>query len=421
MALKVPWQLRFNPPGDPRDLPGWEEIEREDFAGAETVARRALKDRVRAHGSSCGEALPCLDVLGAALLMANRAEEAEPVVREAVAISSRSAGPLDGYTYDRMLALGVACLNLGRVAEALSLLGTVAEARKKGLGPEHPATLNARAIVAVALVEEGRADEASAAFAEVLDAFGKVPPNLTREPYLSAVRHNAALAESLRSGGAGLPDGGGGLPGAGEQRFGFRLEDAEARGGLRDPAREMRGRGDLAEAEKAARTALARCPAPGAPGREEALAFLDSLGLTLSVAGRNAEAVPCLEEAVSLSLVSPGPGHALTLARRANLGIALSLTGRPGEGLGHLASLMDYRVARLAPGDPLRLGARSNYGIALALDGRADMAEPILREVLDETGRIVPPDMDAMQLARKNLEMAQAVHDGLLRPLPPEP
>jgi tetratricopeptide (TPR) repeat protein len=418
--------LRLAVSGDPCDLPGWDELEADDFEGAESAARRALKDCVRAHGSSCREALPCLDALGAVLILAGREAEAESFLREALDISARVCGRHSGGTGERQLALGVAKLSCGRVWEALEIFDDVADvrSRSRSLGPGHPATLHARNFAAVARAEDGGLDEAVAVFREVLDAFGRVPPHVGTEPFFTMAKHNAELAGRLRGGWLGRRPGPRvepkSFPGTAGRGFMYRLEHTAVNSGMTDPAQEMRALGDLGGAEDAARLALALCPAPGAPGGEKALVFLESLGQTLIAADRPREAVEFMAEAYSISRDMLGPGHALTVSRQGNLGVALAAAGRPAEGLMHLRVPMDDRD-RLWPGDPDRLGARSNFGIALILDAKGAGAVSVLRDVLEETERLVPPDVEAVRRARSNLELAEAIYDGLVKMYLEEP
>ncbi|MDR1037069.1 MAG: tetratricopeptide repeat protein [Deltaproteobacteria bacterium] len=460
MALKRQWNVRFVFPGDSRDLPGFEELNRWDLAGAEAAARKALEDSMGTDGPCWEEALPALDGLAAALLTAGRHAEADDVLSEALGASIAILGHGHNHTHDRLLMLGVASLYQGLDREALGCFAAVASFRKETFGPDHPATLQARDLLAVSLAEGGRLDEATALFGEVVAGFGRVPPHLNREPHFSAARNNASLAESLRGEGAAPPAGGAAGPedfpgareaggtgealeagqaggigealdavqagGAGEpwavgkaweRRFFFMLENpAEVAGGP-DPARDMRAIGDLRGAEAAARKALSRRRRKGSPGREaEELTLLDSLGLTLVMGDRHAEAVRYLEEAVSLSERTLGHDDELTLCRRGCLGLALAMSGRVGEGLDHLMSLLEYRLARRGPGDRMTLAVRTNIGIVLAHDvGRLDQAVEIFREIQAATDRLVPPDRDALVMARDNLELAVAIRSGLAR------
>ncbi|MDR1035268.1 MAG: tetratricopeptide repeat protein, partial [Deltaproteobacteria bacterium] len=294
--FKASWRLNFMFPLGGSDLPGYGLYKAGDFVGAEAEARAALKDAVRGHGSGCAEALPFLDLLGAILAKDGR-EEGEAFISEARDITYRHLGVRDQAAYDRLQNLGFLELCLGRPRKALEHFRQVGNAWEGGAHREQEyliSALGARSLEAVALAETGREGEACALLEEVVPALESVEPGpkTRRDGFLVTARENLRLARDLVRLGGPAPNDWVAQPGGGSvsARI-FHWSWDETGTGQDDPAREMRDAGDMAGAEAKALEALALLPGPGAPGRERALPLLDSLGLTLVMACRPAEAL----------------------------------------------------------------------------------------------------------------------------------
>ncbi|MDR1037068.1 MAG: tetratricopeptide repeat protein [Deltaproteobacteria bacterium] len=195
MALKMSWTVVLGHPGDLSDHPGREFVDRGDFAGAEAVSRKALRESVRIHGSGNVDALPILDSLASALMGAGRFEEAEPVLREALEITLKFRGSESRDAFDRFLNLGYVRLNTGEFEQAVKDFSQVINFRERRVGPRNPLTLVARTYQAIALAEEGKLDQALPIFEDVLKIMEETPPN--EGVYLNMARHNADLAAKL--------------------------------------------------------------------------------------------------------------------------------------------------------------------------------------------------------------------------------
>ncbi|MDR1035269.1 MAG: tetratricopeptide repeat protein [Deltaproteobacteria bacterium] len=415
--IKASWKLGFLALSGEDDRPGLRLFEMGDVVGAVAAARRALKDVVRSHGSDRAEALPNLDLLGMFLVLNGREEEGAAILREALDISTRHLGDDRRAMYDRLQNLGLGELHLGRPREALRHFGKAREGWEgvARLGPEFQVSaLGAQCMEAVALAEDGREGQALALLEEAVSALERMDPSPRRDKNLMIARENLRLAHELVRRGGAPQLGWEALHGAGTDdrgRFRWTVEDP---GTWRDdPAREMRGAGDLAGAEAKALEALALLPGPGAPGRDRALPLLDSLGQTLVMASRHAEALPYLAEAFSISTRLLGSGHDWTLVRNVSMGMAMLLSGRAEEGLARLAEAAAARAALYGREDPKTLVARTGVGIALASFGRLERAVAVFRDVLAVTERLGPDEIKVMvPSARHNLRLAEEWLEG---------
>lgn len=118
-------------------------------------------------------------------------------------------------------------------------------------------------------------------------------------------------------------------------------------------------RQDLAEAERAIRTAVGIVKAPG---------YLANLGVVLRGLGRSAEAVDTYREALRLTPDVP--------ALHYNLGIALMELGRPEEAVAAYRAALDRQ--------PIHPEALNNLGIALNALGRFGEAAEAFRRALEQ-------------------------------------
>jgi tetratricopeptide (TPR) repeat protein len=153
-------------------------------------------------------------------------------------------------------------------------------------------------------------------------------------------------------------------------------------------------RGDLAEAIRLYRQALGGYQDPGtASSREAALAMID-LGNALSAAGREAEAVPVLQEAVRLLDSHPDPYNqaralaALGRAQASRPDDALPLLDRAMEAMTRLgvvparAEILETLALIAAQAGDVS-SARSRYQEALALLPPGHRRVPAIQRALD--------------------------------------
>ncbi|MDR1037765.1 MAG: tetratricopeptide repeat protein [Deltaproteobacteria bacterium] len=174
-----------------------------------------------------------------------------------------------------------------------------------------------------------------------------------------------------------------------------------------DIAADLRERGDLAGAEAAVRKALESLARKGGAGIAGYLPLLDSLALTLMVAGRLAEAVGTLEEALAVSEQALGESHKDTLTRASNLGLACSSLGERERAVERLRKVRDLQTRLLGPGDRETLSAEGNLAVAMSKDVPVAETVAAFERILAGMERVMPEDSVQVRMARHNVDEAR--------------
>ena len=135
----------------------------------------------------------------------------------------------------------------------------------------------------------------------------------------------------------------------------------------------------------------------------DTLVARDNLAAAYRAVGRNAEAIPLLEQNLASRRRTLGPDHPATLTSQSNLAAAYRDVGRVGEAIPLLELILARRERRLAADHPRTLAARNNLAAAHQAAGRAAEAVPLLEQNLGGCERILGADHPRTLAARNNL------------------
>lgn len=130
------------------------------------------------------------------------------------------------------------------------------------------------------------------------------------------------------------------------------------------------------------------------PGDHDAVATtLSNIAYCLDAAGRPAEAVEFLDQAVAMfRRLSPPSGRTDLASALSNQGAALQHLGRPHDALAAYQECLDLRRRLLAPDDPNTGVALNNLATCLTALGRESDAVPLHRQAIEILRRAHPGD-----------------------------
>jgi len=132
----------------------------------------------------------------------------------------------------------------------------------------------------------------------------------------------------------------------------------------------------------------------------------NNLALAYRAAGRTAEAIALLEQALADRERLLGTDHPDTLASRNNLAIAYRAAGRTAEAIPlHEQALAD-RERLLATDHPRTLASRNNLAAAYEDAGRTAEATALYEQALADSERVLGTDHPDTLASRNNLAMA---------------
>ena len=142
------------------------------------------------------------------------------------------------------------------------------------------------------------------------------------------------------------------------------------------------------------------------PDHSDTLLAWDSLAAAYRAVGRNAEAIPLLEQTLTSRQRTLGPDHPATVTSQSNLAAAYRDAGRVSEAIPLLELVLAGRERRLAAEHPQTLAARNNLAAAYQAAGRAAQAIPLLEQNLAGCERVLGTDHLRTLAARNNLANA---------------
>jgi serine/threonine-protein kinase len=148
--------------------------------------------------------------------------------------------------------------------------------------------------------------------------------------------------------------------------------------------------------KRADEAAVVRALGPAAVARtgdaEVQAQWSSAEGLSLSRAGKHAEARAALERALELETKAMGPDHPDLAIMLGNLGIVVSNGGEAAEALPLLERAAAIRERSLGPDHPDTIRALHNLGIALANMGETARAVAVLERVVAARERSLGPE-----------------------------
>ncbi|MFO0973952.1 MAG: serine/threonine-protein kinase [Phycisphaerae bacterium] len=299
---------------------------------AVTQLRRACELQRRVAPDDEPERLEFERELGIVLAGDNQSEEAERILRRVLEGYRRRNGPQDLHTL-RATADLVFCLDHGgRSAEAEQMVRPLIELETKLLGEDHPDRLYAATLLVSTLEKQGKELDAVAAAA--------------RRAYERQLSRDHPLTAELVQVQAGV----------------------------------ARRKGDLAEAERLYREALARLRTSS--GEEHA--ETDRNYRTLRDVLYQAYKLPAVEalcaETLSLRVAKLGADHPLTVAARFDLAIAQRSMMKPDAAMANFRIVLEQRRKSLGREHPDTLWPLEELGILLLNVRRQAEAEPLLAE-----------------------------------------
>jgi tetratricopeptide (TPR) repeat protein/predicted Ser/Thr protein kinase len=311
------------------------------YADAERHARRARALYGASRGPDDGRALEAATVLGEALNLQSKGEEALVLRREVADAAHRRFGPDHDQTLIALSSLAHQLQDEGRLQDAEPLLREVVERRVSRDGPEDPESLVVRNNLAMLHREMGRLEDAARLEREVLDTRRRVlgddhPHTLAAASNLGLVLHDLALR-----------------PGGDPAVAAARLEEAdrllgeavegrtrvlgpdhrETLLGLNNLALVALARKDAPRAESIYRDLIERTTRVLGPGHRDTARALLNHGRALAALGRSEEAEPRFREALLRAREAYPPGHYVVGIHAGAFADALLSFGRPAEAL----------------------------------------------------------------------------------------
>lgn len=159
--------------------------------------------------------------------------------------------------------------------------------------------------------------------------------------------------------------------------------------GLSNRAAVESRRGNVAEAEAAARAALERLRQLDPPPKRQIADTLSVLGGILGNARRFSEAEAVLREALDRRRAFFGEEHRLTLQTQASLAVVLEDQGKLVESSALIDEVAAVQSRLFGDDHPATLNSRSKQARLLAELSRFDEAETILRDTLERQRRLL--------------------------------
>jgi len=363
--------------------------------------REVAEARVRVLGPEHRDTLQAQSLLSSYLAAQGAHEEAVALLRRTVAAQERVLGPSHPHVVQSRFRLAWMLWVAGQREEAERIHAELDPVLVALYGEGHAYTARMRTQWANVLAQLGRSGEAERYGLEARDrlaaALGPDHPwtqdarLALSEVYFRAGNFAAGIAEAkavVEARRATLPDD--------DENLGHALNKL---GRCYQDAKDFdEAIGAFAEAEAVYRRAFAE-PTPFL-----AQAILNR-GVTTRDAGRPAEAVAPLREALAMDVALFGPEHGYAQGDRSHLARALMALGAEGatEAVGLMTEVaaIDERNGRQDTSSAL--GRRQLLAEALAAAGRADEARALLRAVAQHAARVLGEDHDRVRRAREAL------------------
>ena len=348
------------------------------YSIADELLGRCVAIRERELGPNHQETFEALANLGGARLTAGDLAGAEDPLVRAAAGRSRTLGPEHPATLSVLGNLGTLRWKQGRLDDAEELLRAVEEARRRLLGDRHEDTLLAVNNLAGLLHRRGRLEEAAQRYGEAL----AVQQETLGEDHPRTLKAMNNLGSTLVDQGRYAEAGDVYRRALEAKRRVFGPEHPSVLVALNNLAHLANRQGDLDAAAATYREALELGRRTVGDRHEIVHHVLYSLGAVERNAGRPAEALRLLEEALD-GFSAAGEGADL---RRASchhaLAGALEDLDRPADAEAHARRSVELGRRLLPPGD-VGLGAfLTRWGRLLAELGEAGEARAALTEAL---------------------------------------
>jgi tetratricopeptide (TPR) repeat protein/tRNA A-37 threonylcarbamoyl transferase component Bud32 len=184
---------------------------------------------------------------------------------------------------------------------------------------------------------------------------------------------------------------------------------AESQGALLDAlGRSYLGLGLYPKAAEAHRKARARREQTLGPSHRETLRSATRHAAAVWYAGRQAEALALLEEALARQRDALGLDEEVTLETRDCLGWRYTTMGRADEGIAMLREVVAARELKLGPDHPDTLASRNNLAAVYSLAGRNEDAIPLLEATLRQKESKLGPNHPDTLASRSNLASVYA-------------
>ncbi|HWE37864.1 MAG TPA: tetratricopeptide repeat protein [Isosphaeraceae bacterium] len=329
---------------------------------AEAIAlyEAALKLFESKLGANHFQTLSCRNNLALAYMDAGRVAEAITLFEPTLKLLEAARGVDHPETLKSRMNLAQAYDRVDRTAEAIALDEATVKLLESKLGPDHLQTLVARHNLASMYSRAGRTAKAITLFEPTLKLFeSKLDPE---HPHILTARCNLAAAYVE----------------AGRVAEGIKLHEAT----------------------------LALQETKLGPDHPETLDSRNNLATAYWRAGRLDRSVPLFEQVLRQRIARSGPDHPETLRIQANLGVNYRDAGRPAEG----ARLMEDALRR-ARGRPEARAATVWVVPQLVATyhdlGRWDDAEPLLRDLLAQGRKTLPPDSPDLAAILAHLGLSQ--------------
>jgi len=241
------------------------------FDQAEACWRELLERRKRLLGAEHPAYRSSLGNLGSLLQRQGKYKDAEPLLRESLASDRKNLGDAHSTTLTSMAMLASLLRDTGDFDEAEALQRECVQGRMTVLGADHPATVASQSLLGAILHARGETETGERLLRESVDTLTKT------------------LGES-------------------------HIETLEALELLRDAVRAERRTDDALALSTKLNRLLPKDTEPIIAGKAESVQ-----GALLAEAGRNAEALPALENGYAVLNKSVGPKHPETRAAAARL------------------------------------------------------------------------------------------------------
>ncbi len=354
--------------------------------------QREVEVARKAYGPDGEITLQAESDLAGVLIQSSRLDEAIPMLKDSIERADEVLGPTHDTTLNLVNSLATSYLIRDAFLEAEPLFRRVYQYRLATLGIDDESTQLSLNNLATVIRESGRYDEAKLLFSKLLETQRRMDPGHPRTfatmNSLGMIYHKAGdtdqaralYTESLEGKQRILP------PGHPSLLYSY--------GNLGNLALDAT---DYAEAERIFREALDGVPA-GETVPVPATLIRLQLARTLTDAGRPADAVPLLEEALPQLDKTFGPDHHHTVGTRSRLGRAIALAGNPALGLTHTDAALGQARVSFTPGD---------WKMIFLLNNQAETLQELDRDseaatLLDEAAALCEgaPESAAKECAR---------------------
>ena len=352
--------------------------EKEDFAAAEPLLRRALAIR-RGRSSDDPEIAELLSDLGACSRLRGDYAAAEPLYLEALERQRRRWGDSHPEVASALNSLAVLRFEQGRYQEAEELYRQALQRHLAAYGEDHTEVATDLFNLGLVLKTRGRHAEAERTYRRVLQIRRKllgdrhvlVGRTLQELASLLEKRHELDEAEALQGEALAI------------YRDAMGGDSSLLANGLNSVAVQRYLRGDYEGAAEAMREALGIWRRASGGDHPLVLQVMVNLGAILRDLGRYDEAEPLLREAATKLVAKLGEGNAEAARARSTLGSVLRLRGDAASA--EAIHRQTLTVRRKALGERHEAVAEALYqlGLDLRASGRLAEAESDLVSAVD--------------------------------------